>query len=201
MTPKRLPSVSASCCPSFIAVLLAVLAAGAAFAGRAATGAEDKTRIGIVDIPKMLDMLDCWQDAQSELREQEAAAEKALAAKKAEIDRIEAELRYFKPGSRDHDERQAEVSARRRELAAAAERLRANLDERFRAALDAIQQQVRDAVRKYAITNGYDLVVDARAVLYGGQGHDISLKVAREMNKRYNELREKEKPQPDEGEP
>lgn len=198
MIPKRSPSVSASCFPSFVAAVLALFAAGATLAGRAA-GAESEARVGIVDTLKMLDVLDSWQDAQSELWEQEAAAEKSLAGKKAEIDRIEAELRYFKPGSRDHDERQTQVSARRRELAAAAERLRADLDERFRAALDAIQRQMRDAVREYAAANGYDLVVDARAVLYAGEGRDIGLKVAREMNKRYKERQEKEKPHPDEG--
>ena len=54
-----------------------------------------------------------------------------------------------------------------------------------RAACATQMHGVGSAVTAYAATNEFDLVVDVRAVLYAVDGLDISLKVAREMNKRY----------------
>ncbi len=158
-----------------------------------AKAAEPKARIGVVDTGKVLEKLLSWQDTQTRLEAEEKKAEKLVDEQKKELERVRAELEYFKPGSRDHEKRKAEVVARGQKLARLSERLRRALDERTRAALEAAHAEIRKAVQGYAIANKFDVVVDARAVFYVAGGAGISLKVAREMNKRYNDWKAKNK--------
>jgi len=156
-----------------------------------ARAAEPEARIGVVDVEKVREKLLSWQAAQARLEAEARKADKALQKQRKDLDRVRAELEYFKPGSRDHEKRKAEVVARRQELARLSGRLRRALDEQARAALEAANAEIRRAVRGYAIANKFDVVVDARAVFYAAGASDISLKVAREMNKRYNNRKAK----------
>ena len=141
---------------------------------------------------KVLDKLLSWQDVKARLRAQTDKADKRLTQHRKEIDRLNEELKYFKPGSRDHQKRQADVAERQYKLATLGAAVRRAFAERSRAALTAAQEEVRKAVRDHAIANDLAVVVDARALLYFGAGADISLKVARQMNRQYKELKAKE---------
>ena len=206
MRPKRSASASVFSCRSRfaawlavpIAVGLACSIAGAAEAPKKDAGAPPP-KIGVVDIDKILEALQSWQDTESRLRREQAEAEKELAEQKKEVDRIQAELAYFKPGSGDYEQRRAQLVERQQELARRGDLVHRRLADRSQAVLEAARNEVREAVREYAAANGFDVVVDAQAVLYVTGGADISLEVAREMNKRYKELRQTEKPQSDEG--
>lgn len=141
---------------------------------------------------KVLDKLLSWQDVRARLRAQTNKADKRLTEHRKEINRLHEELKYFKPGSRDHKKRQTDVAQRQYKLATLGTAVRRAFAERSRAALKAAKEAVRKAVRNHAIANDLAVVVDARALLYFGAGADISLKVAREMNRQYKELKAKE---------
>lgn len=163
---------------------VALFAASAVSAGEAAE-APSVPRIGVVNTEKVLENLLSWQAAQAELRAREKAAEEELNSQKKEIDRIRAELDYFKPESRDHEKRVAELAERQAKLQRNAGRLREELADASRRAAEAAAAQIREAVKDFAIANKFDIVVDARAVFYAASGADISLEIARAMNKQY----------------
>ena len=203
MRPKCSASASVSCSRSeppalwLIALAVVGLAITASGAERPpGNAAASPPKIGVVDIDKMLDVLQGWKDVQLRLREEDAAAQKTLADLEKEVNRIRAELAYFKPGSRDHEERKTQLAARQQELARQSDLLSRRLTERSQAALDAVRSQIIEAVREYAAANGFDVVVDGRAALYVAGGSDISLEVAREMNKRYKDGRKNGKSKP-----
>lgn len=142
-------------------------------------------RIGVVNTEKVLGSLLSWQAAQAELRAREKVAEEELNKQKKEMDRIRAELDYFKPGSRDHEKRVAELAERQSKLQRDLGRVREELADGSRRALESAAAQIREAVKDFAITNNFDVVVDARAVFYAASGVDISSEIARTMNKQY----------------
>jgi len=197
MKPRCSLSASASCCRKLIPAIAAACAA-LFFLPSAATAAGRAAKIGIVDVHKMLGKLQSWRASEARLAALGAEAEKKLEKQAKEIDRIEAELRYFKPGSKDHEKRKAELAERSGKLARSHEQLRRGLAERSRAAFDAHRKAITEAVADYADIHGFDLVVDARSVIYAAAGRDISLKVALEMNKRYKDRTVKEKAEPQE---
>lgn len=197
MKPRCSLSASASCCRKLIPAIVAACVA-LFFCASAATAAERAAKIGIVDVHKVLGKLQSWRDAEARLAALGAEAEKKLEKQAKEMGRIEAELRYFKPGSKDHEKREAELAERSGKLARSREQLRRGLAERSRAAFEAHRKAITEAVADYADIHGFDLVVDARSVIYAAAGRDISLKVALEMNKRYKDRRAKEKAGPQE---
>jgi len=190
MTQRRLPSVSASfCIRRRAAVLAAVLLAPAV-----AAGAQPAPRIGVVDPQKVVEKLLRWQDARERLHDQAKQAEKLIADQTKECDRLRGELDYFKPGSRDHEERKARLAAAQATRAKLRARLERDLARASRTAAESMRRDIADAVKAYALAHGFDVVVDARAVFYVSGGADISFEVAREMNKRYNKKQAEKEP-------
>ncbi len=191
MKPKHSLSASAfSCrrlCPIFSVAVAVILSAFPAAAG------QNTVKIGIVDLSKVVENLHSWRDTKTSLSAQDEKAEKLLAEQKKELQRIQDELDYFKPGSTGHQKRRSELAARRRELAELSSRLRQSLVDLAEGSLEDARKNVEKAVRDYAAANDFDVVVDARAVLYVAGGRDISLKVAQEMNNRYKEVQAKDK--------
>lgn len=102
-----------------------------------------------------------------------------------DIRRIEAELRYLKPTSDEYAKRKAEAAARLRQLDQLGTKLARDIARQSSVAAKLARAEIARAVADYAVIHGIDLVVDARAVLYAVDGLDISIKVARAMNKRY----------------
>ncbi|MFH1731541.1 MAG: OmpH family outer membrane protein [Planctomycetota bacterium] len=195
MNPRCSLSASASCCRKLIPAIAAACAA-LFFFPSAATAAGRTVKIGIVDVHKVLERLQSWREAEARLAALGAEAEKKLEEQAKEIDRIEAELRYFKPGSKDHEKRKAELTERAGKLARSREQLRRALAEQSQAAFEAHRKAITEAVADYADVHGLDLVADARSVIYAAAGRDISLKVALEMNKRYKDRTARERAGP-----
>ena len=184
MRPRYSPSASAFFCRRLPALITAACAA-ALLCPSPAAAAERQTKIGVVDARKVLDSLLSWRDALKQLEADEAKMRAVLEKEKKDIRRMEAELRYFKPDSAEHDKRKAEAGRRLRRLRQRADELSRGMAGRSAAAAKLAHKEIAKAVANYAAVHGFELVVDARAVLYVGDGRDIGLEVAREMNKRY----------------
>ena len=181
MRPKSSVSVSASSCRSLSALFLTTLVLWCP----AARAAEGRTRIGVISVDTVLEHLKSWQDTQAQLQARTKEAQGRLVKLKKEADRIRAELDYFKPGSRDHEARRAQLAAKQQEHVRLSQTLRQQIANQAREAHESARRQIAAAVKTYAIANGLDVVVDSRAVFYVAGGADISLKVALEMNKSY----------------
>jgi Skp family chaperone for outer membrane proteins len=184
MKPRYSPSASAFFCRRLPALITAACAA-ALLCPSPAAAAERQTRIGVVDTRKVLDSLLSWGDTLEQLEAAEAKMSEVLKKEEKDIRRMEAELRYFKPDSEEYDKRKAEVGRRLGRLRQRADDLSRGMAGRSAAAAKLAHREIAKAVANYAAVHGFELVVDARAVLYVGDGRDIGQEVAREMNKRY----------------
>jgi len=168
-------------------VALVAAAVCGAFGGRAV--AAESPRFAVVNVEQVLDRLLSWREVVGRLDAREAEIRTALAGREKEVDRLRAELRYFHPGSRDHERRRAEVAALEQNLAAEHRRLYTDLAEDRKRAAAATRAAVVEAARAHALAHGFDFVLDARAVLYVADAHDVSLEVAFDLNERYKEAR------------
>ena len=182
--------------PGLAAVLLALLSPPAP----AADTPNEPTRVAVLDVTRVLDELLSWQATLEQFTAREAEIRAAVAAEDKELTRLEGELRYFKPGSDDHTQREAEIADRARRLARRVERLQREIAEQSRAELEAARRAVAAAAADYAAANGVDLVLDARTVIYAEGALDISAEVALGMNKRYKERHSKREFAPEEDE-
>jgi Skp family chaperone for outer membrane proteins len=184
MRQKRSPSASAF--PSHrLPLVIAALCTALALCPSLAAAAERNTKVGVVDTRKVLERLLSWQDTLKQVAVAEAKLKEIVQKEMKDIRRIEAELRYLKPDSDDYAKRKTAVTARLRRLDQRRAELAGNIARQSSTAAAQVRSAIAKAVADYAAANGFDLVVDARAVLYAVDGLDISQKVALEMNKRY----------------
>jgi Skp family chaperone for outer membrane proteins len=153
----------------------------------AVQAADPPPRIAVVDAAVVLRKLVSWQRAQERLDAERAAAEKKLADAKKELDRLRAELDYFRADSPEHERRRAKLAAAQQRWLALRDRLRAKLAESARKIRAAAEKEIRAGIAAYAKERGLALVLDARTAFFVADGRDISLRVARDMNKRYKE--------------
>jgi len=183
MTHKPSASASASYSLKLLVttLLLALLAASAAIAA-------EGPRIGTVDIEKVLGLLDSRRDALETLEKRSRESEQTLDKLRQEIERTSRELEFFREDSSEYAARRDKIAALQQQFAQTADRLRANLEEAAEENLRTTLAQIYEAVRKFAAAEGYDFVVDARAVIYAAGGRDISLDIAQKMNKQYKEM-------------
>lgn len=153
-----------------------------------ARAAEKELRIATVDIEKILSQLDSRQEAMAKFERDQRAAEQAMEKMRAEIENTAKELEFFREGSPEYNERAQKIAAMQQQFNRQADRFRTQLQETARAELQNSLKQVYDFVKTYAATEGYDLVVDSRAVIYAAGGKDISVDIARTMNKQYKDM-------------
>jgi len=169
---------------------LAVLIVTTAYALPASSGEAPK--IAVIDVEKTLSELQSWQEFNALMSAEAKLAEQKLMQMKKEVDRLEAELAYFKPDSSDYQERRAVVQERMKDLSRAGERAYRAIEEKGNAAVRAELARIQEHVRKFAAAEGYDLILDSRAAIYIAGGRDISFDIAREMNKLYKETDKKD---------
>jgi len=164
-----------------------------------ARAAEPAAKLAVLDLRKVIDRLDSWKDTLKQLAEVEGKARKELEVQEKEVRRIEGELRYFKPGSKEHEDRKKQLIGRMQALKLRARELQRGLEEQSEAALESARKVIVQAAADYAQAHGFDVVLDSRSVLYAARARDISLEVALEMNKRYkeNQARQDAEPQED----
>ena len=184
MRRKHSPSASAFPCHR-LPLLISALCAALVLCPSSATAAERVTKVGVVDTRRVLDRLQSWQDTLKQLAAARAKVKEKAEKEAEDIRRVEAELRYLKPDSDEHAKRKTEVAARLRRLDQHRAEAAQDIARQSSAAATQARSAIAKAVADYAAIHAFDLVVDARAVLYAVDGLDISVKVALEMNKRY----------------
>ncbi len=196
MRQKRSPSASAFTCNSPL-LLIAVLCTALALCTSSATAAErSTTKVGVVDTGKVLERLLSWQDTLKQLAAAEASLKEMVEKEAKDIRRVAAELRYLRPNSDDYAKRKAAVAARLRQLDQRRAQAARGIARQSNAAAAQMRSAIAKTVADYAAANEFDLVVDARAVLYAVDGLEISQKVALMMNKRYKGRKAAEKAAP-----
>lgn len=160
-----------------LAVPLVLLLAGlhAHAQAPAAPAQVPATRIGYVDMKRLLDTAPQVLEARARLRQEFAERDARLKADEQRL--AETETRLKRDGAilskADAERLAAEVDALRRGSARAREQLREDLNRRSKEELDKRWPAIYGVVVEYARERGYDLVVEA-PVLYASPSVDIT---------------------------
>ena len=152
-------------------ILPLLLAAAFGFAGIVQAQAPALTRVGYVDMKRLLDNAPQIVAGRGKLEGEFAGRDAALKADEQHL----ADLRA-KAGTKPAEAQQREIDALERSIKRQRDTLRNELKARSDQELDASWREINDAVVAFAREQGYDLIV-ASPVVYAGARVDITDKI------------------------
>lgn len=151
-----------------------------AFAGAASAQAPVPTRIGYVDMKRLLDNAPQVVAGRRKLEREFATRDSALKADEqrlAELHRKQATL-----AKDDADALQREIDALDRSIKRSRDTLRADLKTRSDQELDKSWREINDAVVEFARDQGYDLIVPS-PVVYASPKVDVTDRVLERLRR------------------
>ncbi len=140
-------------------------------------------KIGYVDVLKIFSDYKKTKKYDKELEKKGEAAKKKLEAKLEIVNGLKSKLSVVKEDEKDKEEANLVKEAKEYDqlLRKADFDIRKERDEKMREILEDIDKIIKD----YSEKNGFDLVVDERAVLYGAKGMDITDEILKIANKKF----------------
>jgi len=147
--------------------------------------AADTTKIGVIDMKKVLSASTAGQKAQSVIEEKMKALQGTL--KKDQDDLVALQKDMEKKGSAWTDavkqEKAKTFQKKRNDLAAKEENANLELKKMREENVNPILKKLEEIVEKVAKNDGYSLILPRNVVLYSSESTDISDKVTSELNK------------------
>lgn len=169
-------------CAGWLLLALALLAGTAL--PPAALGQPAPTRVGYVDMQRLLDNAPQVLAANARLKQEFDARDAALTADQARLAELDARL--ASGGAENADALQRQADALRRSVERTRQRLRDELRTRSDEEVDKTWPLINEAVADYAREQGYDLVVPSPVVYVSGR-IDITDDVIERMRREFNE--------------
>jgi outer membrane protein len=168
------------------AAVLGFATTGAIVSSASPTAAADVS-IVYVDIDDVIDKVDEGLAAREKLKEEQAARQKSISSREAELKRLQDELeRQSKAFSRDALERKAaQYEKALVEYQQMLMKFNNELRDKERDLFDPIEKNLKALLRKIANRDGYDMILSKRSVPYGRKDLDLTDKVIQEYNQAY----------------
>ena len=140
-------------------------------------------KIGYVDIFRVFNDYEKTKDYDKNLEKRKGDAEKKLEKKKETIEKLQGKLSLLKEDERAKEEEKLnkEVKEYRDLERGAFADIRKERDDKMKDIVEDIDVIVKD----YAKKNGFDLVVNSNAVLYGAKAMDVTDEILNISNKKY----------------
>jgi outer membrane protein len=140
-------------------------------------------KIGYVDIFQVFNEYEKTKEYDQKLEEKKSTTEKKLEAKKDTIEKLQNKLDLLKEGEKAKEEEKLgkEVKEYRDLEREAFTDIRKERDEKMKDIVEDIDKIIKD----YAKKNGFDLIVNSNAVLYGVKAMDITAEILKISNKAY----------------
>jgi Skp family chaperone for outer membrane proteins len=165
-----------------VAVAVAVLFAVGLFSGAVLeTASAKESKMGYVDLAKVFDEF-------KKTKESEKALEEKGKAKEAERNKMVEELRKLKDeqallSEKAKGEKQAIIDSKIKVLQDFDRVTRDALVKERNDMLGGILKDIEKVVADYAKANGYDIVLNSRMLLYGGEQYDMTNEILSRLNK------------------
>lgn len=163
------------------AVVALVFAAGLLSGAVTATASAKEAKIGSVDLARVF-------DEYKKTKESERALEEKGKSKESERNRMVDELRKLKDeqnllSEKAKNEKQAVIDNKIKTLQDFDRVTRDMLVKERNDMLGGILKDIEKVVAEYSKANGYDIVLNSRMLLYGGEQFDITREVLDKLNK------------------
>lgn len=142
--------------------------------------AAQDLKIGVVNIPVLMDRAPQTAAAMEALQEEFAPRQREFLAKQKELEDLTAKIQKDAAVMGETERRNAEKNFRdlQREVARLQEEFREDLNVRQNEELGALQRQLLKEVQEYAQAQGYDLII-GDGVLYASSATNITEEVLR----------------------
>lgn len=140
-------------------------------------------KIGYVDIFEVFNEYDKTKDYDKKLEKKKEKVEKDLNVKKEAIKKLQNKLSVVKKEDREKEEEKLnkEIQGYREAERKAMTDIKKERDKKMKNIIEDINKIIRD----YAKKNGFSLIVNENAVLYGEKVMDITSEVLRISNQKY----------------
>jgi|GEM_PF-2984165 len=192
-----------------IACVIALTAAAAASAAEKPT-VEDRLaalekaarapfKFGIVSEAEVLDNLEEKKDIDADIQLGEQKALEILIPIRKACEQLSTEIPMLGENSDDRKAKEAELEARKNELARKYEMLRNNLQQEAQKRLNEIRIKIRQHIAEYAREHNYALVIERNALLYGEEGKSLTTAVIDRMNTEYFKAKYEEEEEDEDG--
>lgn len=165
-----------------IVLLTAVLFAAGIFAGPVCEKAFAKElKIGYVDLAKVFDEYKKTKDSEKVLEEKGKAKESERTKMVDEVKKLKDEQALLSEKAKA--EKQSAIDAKIKALQEYDTGARNALVKDRNDMLGGIMKDIEKTVSEYAKASGYDLVLNSRMLLYGGEQYDITSEILTRLNK------------------
>ena len=140
-------------------------------------------KIGYVDIFKVFNDYEKTKEYDEKLEAKKNAAEKKLVKKKETIEKLQGKLDLLKKGEKVKEEEKLskELKEYRNLEREAFTDIRKERDEKMKDIVEDIDKIIKDYARK----NGFNLIINSSAVLYGVKAMDVTDEILKISNKKY----------------
>lgn len=161
--------------------LLLVLGLLVSFSGVSQAAKKDK--IAYVDFFKVFNDYSKTKEYDKKLEKEKSAVEKKLDAKKSEIEKIQNKLSLLKDEDKEKEQQKIvkEVQEYRTMERESMIDIKKERDEKMKE----IVEDINGIVEDYAKTNGFSLIINRNAVLYGEKIMDVTGDILKLSNKTY----------------
>ena len=163
-----------------------VFAIALVFAMAQPAGAQQQLKIGVVNIPALMEAAPQTKSAMDALQEEFAPRQREFLAKQKEFEDQQAKYQKDGPVMGETERRNAEKNLRdlQREVTRLQNEFREDLNLRQNEELGSLQRSILKEVQDYAAQEGYDLVV-GDGVLYASGAVNITEQVLRAVESNY----------------
>lgn len=140
-------------------------------------------KIGYVDIFKVFNDYEKTKEYDEKLEVKKSTAEKKLEKKKETIEKLQSKLDLLKESERAKEEEKLSKELKEyRDLEREAfTDIRKERDEKMKDIVEDIDKIIKD----YAKKNGFELIINSNAVLYGAKAMDVTDEILKISNKKY----------------
>jgi len=140
-------------------------------------------KIGYVDIFKIFNDYEKTKEYDEKLEAKKNAAEKELEKKKEIIEKLQGKLDLLKEGEKVKEEERLskEIKEYRDLEREALTDIKKERDEKMKDIVEDIDKIIKD----YAKKNGFDIIINSSAVLYGVKAMDVTDEILKISNKKY----------------
>jgi len=172
--------------PLFALILVPLAAANAGEPANAPAPADEPHpqafRFGIVSEGEVLDNLEEKKEIDVDIDLMEKQAREILLAMKRECDALESEVALRKEGSDEREQKVKECEKRKQELQVKAYKLNADVQQQRQRRVDELRKKIRATIADYARKQGYSMVFEQSALLFGEEGKSLTIDIIDQMN-------------------
>ena len=173
--------------------LALLLIAGAVLLGGSGAGAQAPSRIGYIDLGRVLARSAAGVAAREQLEREKATMQKEMDAKRVELDKLRDELEKKGPlmTADARRDKQDQFERKRRDAARLADDFQKELEKKEAVLLQKVLQEISGIIERVGKERGYQLIVERRgaAVLYASPEADLTEEVIKAYDQTANKVK------------